>query len=92
MVSKTQKEESGLMAIENSKEEIETGSGSEQPEYKSGNEQETSQQPPKKKRYHRHTAHQIQEMEAYVKQLHLICFLGFSFNVIVLIKFVLQVV
>ncbi|KAL8126312.1 hypothetical protein AgCh_013556 [Apium graveolens] len=32
----------------------------------SGNEQDTAQQPPsKKKRYHRHTAHQIQEMEAY---------------------------
>lgn len=32
----------------------------------SGNDQDTAdQQPPKKKRYHRHTARQIQEMEAY---------------------------
>lgn len=45
------------------KEEMESGSGSEQVEDKSGNEQE-SEQPTKKKRYHRHTARQIQEMEA----------------------------
>lgn len=34
---------------------------------KSGSEselQETTEQPLKKKRYHRHTAHQIQELEA----------------------------
>lgn len=48
------------------KEDMESGSGSEQLEEKSGNELESSeQQPTKKKRYHRHTARQIQEMEAY---------------------------
>lgn len=49
------------------KEEImESGSGSEQADQdiKSGNEQESGEQPPKKKRYHRHTVRQIQEMEA----------------------------
>jgi hypothetical protein len=58
-----QKEENGLLR---GKDEMESGSGSEQVEEKSGNEQET-EQPPKKKRYHRHTARQIQEMEAYDK-------------------------
>ena len=53
------------------KEEMESGSGSEQLEDRSGNEQESSEQPPKKKRYHRHTAAQIQEMEAYVTNLFL---------------------
>lgn len=46
---------------------VESGSGSEHIEGGSGNEQEADQlQPPaKKKRYHRHTARQIQEMESY---------------------------
>ena len=56
-----QKEEDGMLR---GKEEMESGSGSEQVEDKSGNEQE-SEQPTKKKRYHRHTARQIQEMEAW---------------------------
>ncbi|XVF13671.1 hypothetical protein REPUB_Repub08aG0228100 [Reevesia pubescens] len=48
---------------------MDSGSGSEQAEEKSGNEQEIStEQPPKKKRYHRHTARQIQEMEAIFKE------------------------
>lgn len=49
-----------------SKEEfVESGSGSEHIEGASGNEQEAEQQPAaKKKRYHRHTARQIQEMES----------------------------
>lgn len=55
-----------------SREDMESGSGSEQVEEKSGNELESSdqlQQPnDKKKRYHRHTARQIQEMEAYVNE------------------------
>ncbi|XP_022877113.1 homeobox-leucine zipper protein ROC3-like [Olea europaea var. sylvestris] len=52
-----------------SKEEMESGSGSEHMEGVSGNEQETEVQPqPKKKRYHRHTARQIQEMEALFKE------------------------
>lgn len=54
------------------KEDVESGSGSEQVEEKSGNELESSdqlQQPNnKKKRYHRHTARQIQEMEAYANE------------------------
>uniref|UniRef100_A0A2N9GWN3 Homeobox domain-containing protein n=1 Tax=Fagus sylvatica TaxID=28930 RepID=A0A2N9GWN3_FAGSY len=58
------KEENGLLR---GKDEMESGSGSEQVEEKSGNEQET-EQPPKKKRYHRHTARQIQEMEALFKE------------------------
>ncbi|OAY24455.1 homeobox-leucine zipper protein HDG5 isoform X2 [Manihot esculenta] len=61
------KEESGLMMRE--KEEMESGSGSGQVEEKSGNEQDIStEQPPKKKRYHRHTARQIQEMETLFKE------------------------
>ncbi|PIN18690.1 Transcription factor, contains HOX domain [Handroanthus impetiginosus] len=53
-----------------SKEEMESGSGSERIEGASGNEQEADQQQPqnKKKRYHRHTARQIQEMEALFKE------------------------
>ena len=39
-----------------------TKSGSENQEGASGDDQD--QQRPKKKRYHRHTQHQIQEMEA----------------------------
>lgn len=62
-----QKEEMESM-VRSGKEEMDSGSGSDQIEGGlSGNEQDTDpQQPPsKKKRYHRHTAHQIQEMEAY---------------------------
>ncbi|KAL6556977.1 hypothetical protein OROHE_006853 [Orobanche hederae] len=69
------KEENGMAK---SKEEIESGSGSEhnmELGVFSGNEQELleaadQQQPlqPKKKRYHRHTARQIQEMEALFKE------------------------
>ncbi|KAI8021261.1 Homeobox-leucine zipper protein ROC3 [Camellia lanceoleosa] len=58
------KEELGLMR---GKDEMESGSGSEHMEGVSGNEQETEQQP-KKKRYHRHTARQIQEMESLFKE------------------------
>lgn len=61
---KKQKEE-----MAKSKEElVESGSGSEHIEGASGNEQEAEQQPPppKGKRYHRHTARQIQEMESCV--------------------------
>lgn len=65
------KEENGLLMFRG-KEDVESGSGSEQVEEKSGNELESSdqlQQPNnKKKRYHRHTARQIQEMEALFKE------------------------
>lgn len=46
---------------------VESGSGSEHIEGGSGNEQEAEQLPAAKiKRYHRHTARQIQEMESCV--------------------------
>ncbi|KAK9052843.1 hypothetical protein SSX86_029473 [Deinandra increscens subsp. villosa] len=65
------KEEMDSM-MRSGKEEMESGSGSDQVEGGlSGNELDTDQpQPPtkKKKRYHRHTAHQIQEMEALFKE------------------------
>ena len=55
--------------VRSGKEEMDSGgSGSDQIEGGlSGNDQDADQQQPptKKKRYHRHTAHQIQEMEAY---------------------------
>ncbi|KAI3453370.1 hypothetical protein Pfo_010033 [Paulownia fortunei] len=55
--------------VAKSKEEMESGSGSEHIEGVSGNEQEAEQQPQtKKKRYHRHTTRQIQEMEALFKE------------------------
>ncbi|KAM7525460.1 hypothetical protein LguiA_015362 [Lonicera macranthoides] len=62
------KEEGGLVA--RGKDEMESGSGSEHIEGGvSGNEQEAEQQQQaKKKRYHRHTARQIQEMEALFKE------------------------
>ncbi|KAL4281605.1 hypothetical protein GQ457_03G021010 [Hibiscus cannabinus] len=61
------KEENGLLL--GGKEDIESGSGSDlQAEDKLGNEENSSEQPLKKKRYHRHTARQIQEMEAVFKE------------------------
>ncbi|EPS58077.1 hypothetical protein M569_16739, partial [Genlisea aurea] len=62
------KEENGMG--KNKDEILESGSGSEHIDGVSGNEQETDQQQPpnKKKRYHRHTARQIQEMEALFKE------------------------
>lgn len=78
------KEESTMTMIRGGKDEMDSLSGSEQIEGLSGNEQENDdgnqqqsqlQQPgavagqqPKKKRYHRHTARQIQEMEALFKE------------------------
>ncbi|WCJ29084.1 Homeobox-leucine zipper protein HDG5 [Euphorbia peplus] len=63
------KEESGLMVRGANKEEMESGSGSEQAaEEKSGNDEQEASEPPKKKRYHRHTAQQIQEMEALFRE------------------------
>lgn len=58
------------MVLLRGKEEMESGSGSEHMEGMSGNEQDSVLQP-KKKRYHRHTARQIQEMEAYVLSFRL---------------------
>ncbi|KAE8651429.1 homeobox-leucine zipper protein HDG5 isoform X2 [Cucumis sativus] len=70
------KEENGLM-MRGGKEDMESGSGSEQlVEENQGIEMESNinnndsitQQNQKKKRYHRHTARQIQEMEALFKE------------------------
>ncbi|KAG6687884.1 hypothetical protein I3842_11G097300 [Carya illinoinensis] len=60
------KEENGLLSGKD--DQMESGSGSEQVEEKSGNEHESEQLPKKIKRYHRHTARQIQEMEALFKE------------------------
>ncbi|PKA63712.1 Homeobox-leucine zipper protein ROC2 [Apostasia shenzhenica] len=48
-------------------EDFEGKSGSENIEGASGDDQDPNQRP-KKKRYHRHTQHQIQEMEAFFKE------------------------
>ncbi|KAE8731929.1 Homeobox-leucine zipper protein ROC3 [Hibiscus syriacus] len=61
------KEENGLLL--GGKEDMESGSGNElQAEDKTGNEENSSEQPLKKKRYHRHTARQIQELEAVFRE------------------------
>jgi homeobox-leucine zipper protein len=44
--------------------DYETKSGTETMEAQSGDDQDPSEQHPKKKRYHRHTQRQIQDMEA----------------------------
>ncbi|VFQ81703.1 unnamed protein product [Cuscuta campestris] len=49
-------------------EEYESKSGTDIMEPPSGDDQDPNQRPTKKKRYHRHTQHQIQEMEAYFKE------------------------
>ena len=46
--------------------DYESKSGTDIMEAPSGDEQDPNQHPNKKKRYHRHTQHQIQEMESYV--------------------------
>ncbi|XP_038988171.1 homeobox-leucine zipper protein ROC2-like isoform X2 [Phoenix dactylifera] len=48
-------------------EDFESKSGSENIEGASGDDQDANQRP-RKKRYHRHTQHQIQEMEAFFKE------------------------
>ena len=54
--------ESGAM-IEAREEESENKSGSEQMEAASGDEQERPRGSKRKKKYHRHTPYQIQELE-----------------------------
>ncbi|PHU26603.1 Homeobox-leucine zipper protein MERISTEM L1 [Capsicum chinense] len=50
-------------------EELESKSGTDIMEGQhSGDDQDPNQRPTKKKRYHRHTQHQIQEMEAFFKE------------------------
>ncbi|XP_019170324.1 PREDICTED: homeobox-leucine zipper protein MERISTEM L1-like [Ipomoea nil] len=48
-------------------EEYESKSGTDIMEAPSGDDQDPNQRPNKKKRYHRHTQHQIQEMESFFK-------------------------
>ncbi|CAM8905708.1 unnamed protein product [Rhodiola kirilowii] len=59
--SKTPENELGSLRDE----DIESKSGTEA---QSGDDQDPNQRPTKKKRYHRHTQHQIQEMEAFFKE------------------------
>lgn len=46
--------------------EEESRSGSDNMDGASGDDQDVADKPPRKKRYHRHTPQQIQELEAYV--------------------------
>ncbi|KAF9589084.1 hypothetical protein IFM89_018815 [Coptis chinensis] len=48
--------------------DVDSKSESENLEGVSGDDQDPNQRPSKKKRYHRHTQHQIQEMEAFFKE------------------------
>ncbi|KAK4485107.1 hypothetical protein RD792_007716 [Penstemon davidsonii] len=48
--------------------EYESKSGTDIMEAPSGDDQDPNQRPNKKKRYHRHTQHQIQEMESFFKE------------------------
>ncbi|XP_024984347.1 homeobox-leucine zipper protein MERISTEM L1-like [Cynara cardunculus var. scolymus] len=48
--------------------EYESKSGTDIMEAPSGDEQDPNQRPNKKKRYHRHTQHQIQELESFFKE------------------------
>lgn len=54
-------------------EEHESRSGSDNMEGASGDDQDASDKPPRKKRYHRHTPQQIQELEAYAALLFFLC-------------------
>ncbi|XP_024988632.1 homeobox-leucine zipper protein MERISTEM L1-like isoform X1 [Cynara cardunculus var. scolymus] len=49
-------------------EDYESKSGTDIMEAHSGDDQDPNQRPNKKKRYHRHTQHQIQEMESFFKE------------------------
>ncbi|XP_030546263.1 homeobox-leucine zipper protein HDG2-like isoform X1 [Rhodamnia argentea] len=60
--------ESELARLQDEEFEISTKSGSENQEGQSGDDIPDLQRPNKKKRYHRHTQHQIQEMEAFFKE------------------------
>lgn len=49
----------------NREEEHESRSGSDNMDGASGDDFDAAENPPRKKRYHRHTPQQIQELEAY---------------------------
>lgn len=64
--------------------EHESRSGSDNLDGASGDEQDIADLPPRKKRYHRHTPQQIQELEAYALLFLSLFFLsisGFEFSV-----------
>ena len=52
------------------KDEHEGRSGTDNMDDVSGNDQVAANNPPRKKRYHRHTPQQIQELEAYDLMFH----------------------
>lgn len=59
-------------------EEFESRSGSDNVEGASGDDREANEDgPPRKKKYHRHTPHQIQELESYGFQYFLLKFYVF---------------
>ncbi|KAL4585459.1 hypothetical protein LXL04_010080 [Taraxacum kok-saghyz] len=64
MSHKTQENELDMLRDE----EFESKSGTDIMEAHSGDDQDPNQRPNKKKRYHRHTQHQIQEMESFFKE------------------------
>jgi len=51
--------------LRRSREEEQSRSGSDNLDGVSGDEQDADDKPPRKKRYHRHTPQQIQELERY---------------------------
>lgn len=76
-------------------EEHESRSGSDNMDGASGDDQDAADKPPRKKRYHRHTPQQIQELEAYAATcffssitsfLHLFIRNRFSFFLFFLLK------
>lgn len=77
MGSKTPEHEIDLIRDD----DYESKSGTDNMEAASGDDQDPNDRP-KKKRYHRHTQHQIQEMESYV--LYLLCY-KFRLNFVLLI-------
>jgi homeobox-leucine zipper protein len=62
--------------LRRSREEEQSRSGSDNLDGVSGDEQDADDKPPRKKRYHRHTPQQIQELEAYFS-FTILCFLRF---------------
>ncbi|CAI9770235.1 unnamed protein product [Fraxinus pennsylvanica] len=61
-------ESSNIGGRRSREEEHESRSGSDNMEGASGDDQDAAVKPPRKKRYHRHTPHQIQELEALFKE------------------------
>ncbi|CAI0470621.1 unnamed protein product [Linum tenue] len=60
--------ESSLGRMRSREEEHESRSGSDNLDGGSGDDQDAAEHPPKKKRYHRHTPQQIQELESLFKE------------------------